>query len=89
MALNIKNNDVETLLDKLIASTGESKTEAVRVALNERLQRLAIETASPPKTRLAAFLETELWAQIPQNLYGTTITKAEEEEILGYGADGV
>lgn len=90
MALNIKNNDVETLLDRVVTVTGESKTEAVRKALSERLQRLSIETpATDKKSRVLSFLENELWPQIPEELLGKAITKEEEEAILGFGEHGV
>ena len=38
--------------------------------------------------RLWRLLEEEIWPTIPPEVRGTTITKAEEEEILGYGPDG-
>ena len=34
MSLNIKNPDVERLLDELVQLTGETKTEAIRKALD-------------------------------------------------------
>lgn len=37
MALNIRNPAAEKLADELVALTGESKTEAVKKALEERL----------------------------------------------------
>jgi antitoxin VapB len=90
MALNIKNPDVEKLLDELIQATGESKTEAVRKALAERQQRLALRFSIPhPEIRLLTFLQDEVWPQIPADLRGTRLTKAEEEAILGYGEQGV
>ncbi|MCA9928551.1 MAG: type II toxin-antitoxin system VapB family antitoxin [Anaerolineales bacterium] len=90
MALNIKNRDVETLLDDVVKLTGESKTEAVRKALEERRQRLAMQFATVQHSgRLAAFLEDEIWPQIPANLLGKRLSKVEEEAILGYGELGV
>jgi antitoxin VapB len=89
MALNIKNEDVERLLDEVVAMTGESKTEAVRRALEERRQRLALRSGGrPEEVRLVTFLEEELWPQIPARLLGTRLSKQEEEEILGYGESG-
>jgi antitoxin VapB len=35
------------------------------------------------------FFETEIWPLIPEEMRGRKITKAEREEILGYGPDGV
>jgi antitoxin VapB len=90
MALNIKNDDVEKLLEEVVSMTGESKTEAVRKALEERRRRLALSTmGSSNGDRLLAFFQDEIWPQIPQELLGTKLTKAEEEEILGFGEDGV
>lgn len=90
MALNIKNPDVEKLLEELVQATGESKTEAVRKALAERQQRLALRFSShQPEIRLLTFLQDEAWPQIPADLLGTRLTQAEEEAILGYGKQGV
>ncbi len=90
MALNIKNQDVEDLLLDVVRMTGESKTEAVRKALAERRQRLALHAIAPrSEGRTLAFLEDEIWSQIPSELLGTRLSKAEEEAILGYGAVGV
>ena len=90
MSLNIKNQQVERLLDEVVLMTGESKTEAVRKALEERRQRLAYH-ARPARdeSALLAFLEDEIWPQIPTELLGTRLSTAEEETILGYGPDGV
>ena len=41
MSLNIKNPDAERLVRELTAATGEGVTEAVSVAVRERLERLA------------------------------------------------
>lgn len=40
MALNIRNQEVESLAAQLAELTGETKTSAVRVALKERLERV-------------------------------------------------
>lgn len=90
MALNIKNKEVENLLEEVVRLTGESKTEAVRKALEERHHRLSLRLAKgKDKRRFQAFLEEEIWPQIPPELLGTELTKEEEEEILGYGELGV
>lgn len=52
MALNIKNDETERLAREVAARTGESLTEAVRVALAERLERVAGETASTDDDQL-------------------------------------
>lgn len=90
MALNIKNEEVETLLNRVTRATGESKTEAVRKALRDRLEKVNRDSAEAnARTRRLSFLETELWPQIPENLLGTKLTKDEEEAILGFGEHGV
>ena len=90
MTLNIKNKDVESLLEEVVQLTGESKTEAVRKALEERRHRLSLRLVKgKDKRRLHSFLENEIWPQIPPELLGTELTKEEEEIILGYGELGV
>jgi len=85
MALNIKNQDVERLVDEIVDMTGESKTEAIRKALDERRQRLVLHATAPrSEARLLAFLEDEIWPQVPPELLGKPIAKEEEEAILGY-----
>ena len=90
MSLNIKNKEVERLIDEVSQLTGESKTEAVRRALEERRSRLAYHHASEDlSARLHRFLETEVWPQIPVSKLGVKLTREEEEGILGYGQHGV
>ena len=90
MILNIESQDVEQLLQDVIQVTGESTIEAIRRALQERLQRLSVH-ATPPKqdeARFFTFLHNEIWAHIPDELLGTTLTK-EEAKILGYREFGI
>ena len=42
MALNIKDKEAQKLAAEVAAMAGESKTRAVKVALQERKQRLAL-----------------------------------------------
>jgi antitoxin VapB len=89
MAVNIKSGRVERLLDEVAALTGETKTEAIRRSLEERRDRLARSgTELNPADRLRRLLEREIWPSIPPDVRGTRLTKTEEEQILGYGADG-
>lgn len=39
--------------------------------------------------RVIAFLEKEIWPNIPKNLLGRRVTKTERERVLGYGKHGV
>lgn len=90
MALNIKNPQVEQLIAEVAALSGETKTEAVRRALEDRRERLMHHPASPGRAaRLRRFLEHEVWPSIPATMLGRRLTKAEEEKILGYGEHGV
>ena len=47
MALNIKDPETEKLAAEVAAITGETKAHAVKVALRERRQRLAVRAARP------------------------------------------
>ncbi len=86
MTLNIKNPEVNRLVQEVVEMTGETKTEAIRQALLERKRRLALHKRVPAREELLLeFLEDEIWTQVPPELLGTTITKAEQEAILGYG----
>lgn len=90
MPLNIKNLEVERLVSEIATLTGESKTEAVRRALKERRARLAFSEASDNRAaRLRRFLEQEAWPAMPAGELGRRLSRDEEEEILGFGADGV
>lgn len=90
MAVNIKNQDVENLLNEVVSLTGETKTEAIRKALEERRKRLSIHFVSSDKyQRLITLLEEEIWPQIPADQLGVRLSKEEEEAILGYGETGV
>ena len=90
MALNIKDPVAETLAAQVSEMAGESKTEAVRVALRERRDRLALSGAAAAKReRIRRFLEEVVWPTIPKKFLRTGITKKEREAILGYGPHGV
>ncbi len=94
MALNIKDKETEALVAEMASLTGETKTGALRTAARERLQRLKLERrlGGDPRRDAAAmrrFFETEIWPLIPDDQRGKRLTKAEREEILGYGPDGV
>lgn len=88
MALNLKNPDVERLVDEVSQITGESKTEAVRKALEERKERLALHVVKRDREQeVLRWLETEVWPTIPPDVLGRRISKEEEERILGYEDD--
>ena len=94
MALNIKDKETEALVAEIVSLTGETKTGAVRQAARERLERLRLQSGKPNPRRDAEsfrrWLETEIWPLIPDDVRGRKpLTKAEREEILGYGPGGV
>jgi len=89
MALNIKNPEVERLAAEVAQLAGETKTEAIRRALLARRARLR--TRVDPERdlqRIIRRLEDEVWSRIPPDQLGRAPTKAEREEILGYGPEG-
>ena len=89
MALNIKDREAERLATEVAAMTGESKTRAVRVALQERKQRLAVRIVRRDRGEtLRRFLEHEVWPQVPRRALGRRVTRREREAILGYGPEG-
>lgn len=89
MALNIKNPTVERLAGEVARLTGESKTEAIRKALEDRKRRLKGTPAADRRGHVVAFLKKRVWPNVPKDQVGRALTKAEEDSILGYGPEGV
>ena len=89
MALNLKNAEVERLAAEVARLTGESKTEAIRRALEERRRRLKSPSTEQRRARVLRFLEKKVWPTLPAGERGRRLTAAEEDDILGYGPDGV
>jgi antitoxin VapB len=89
MALNLKNVEVERLAADIARLTGESKTEAIRKALEERKRRLKAVSNPERRARVLRFLEKKVWPTVPAGELGRRLTRAEEDEILGFGPDGV
>jgi antitoxin VapB len=87
-SLNIKDPETVALVDEVAELTGETKTRAVKIALQERRERLKRGSPEDRAERLRRFLETEVRPQIPESERGKPLTKAEREEILGYGPEG-
>ena len=58
--------------------------------MRERRDRIAAKNDAEERGEgLVRFLREEIWPHVPPEVRGKTITKAEREEILGYGPDGV
>ena len=90
MALNIKNPEVEKLATEVAQLARETKTQAIRRALEERKARLLAHGGPAQKGKqLREYLEQFVWPGIPPEFRGKPISKKEREEILGYGPDGV
>ena len=90
MALNIKDAVAERLAAEVASLANETKTRAVRVALEERKQRLALSASGDGgQEALRRFLTEEAWPQIPDEVLGRPLTRQERERILGYGRTGV
>jgi antitoxin VapB len=88
VALNIKDPETERLAAELAALTGTTKTGAVRYALRQALQARSGPPVRQREERLTRFLEEEIWPLIPPDQLGKPVSKAEREEILGFGEDG-
>jgi antitoxin VapB len=88
VALNLKNDEVERLAAEVARLTGETKTEAIRRALEERRRRLET-PASAARVRVQRLLKTKIWPSIPKAQLGRRLTRTEEDAILGYGPEGV
>jgi antitoxin VapB len=90
MALNIKDPETERLATEVAALTGESKTGAIRTALRQRKERIALERATGDREQaLRRLLEEEIWPSLPRALLGRAPSAEEQDAILGYGPDGV
>lgn len=89
MAMNIKSSEVEELVAAVSGMTGESKTEAVRRALLERRDRLALQAAHrEPGSSFLRYLEEEVWPHAPAGQLGRRLSRQEEDAILGFGPEG-
>jgi antitoxin VapB len=90
VALNIKNQDVERLATEASRLAGETKTEAIRRALEERLARLRLRVVVRDReAELLSYLEREVWPLVPRSARGRRLSRREEDRILGYGPEGV
>lgn len=88
MALNIKDPETERLAAEVAAITGQTKTGAVRYALRMALEAQRRPSVSQREEQLTRFLEEEIWPLMPADELGRPVTKAEREQILGFGEYG-
>lgn len=91
MTLSIEDKETEALVARIVELTGETEGVAVRRSLRERVDRVAAAPRPKPKMTME---EVEDWLQnvvrprIPEKERGRRLSKAEREEILGYGPGG-
>jgi antitoxin VapB len=89
MALNIKNPEVERLAAEVARMAGETKTQAVRRALEERLSRLEARGGRKPTVEEELeWWERNIWSKLPPGVRGHAPTQEEQDEILGIGPHG-
>ena len=89
MPLNIKNAKVERLASEVASLTGETKTEAIRKALEDRKRRLVAAPVSDRRAAVLSFLKNRVWTGVPAKEKGRVLSRVEEDAILGYGPEGV
>ena len=82
MGLNIKNPEVEQLINQVAMELGISKTEAVRQAMKDKIQLLGISDKADRSRRLHELLD-DLHAKNPQ-LKNARITKEEYDALYDY-----
>jgi hypothetical protein len=70
------------------AVTGES-AETAQPVMGVTAEGRASVPESRDQVEAREFLEDEIWSRISPEEWGKPITKAEREDILGYGSDGV
>ncbi|MFM2072004.1 MAG: hypothetical protein RLZZ623_2267 [Actinomycetota bacterium] len=81
MAFSIKNDEADQLARELVAATGESLTEAVTVALRQRLERMHRAAGGSRRERI---LDHALaFGRLP------VLDHRSADQILGYDAEGL
>lgn len=82
MAIHIEDETADRLVRELAAETGETLTTAVRIAVQERLER--VRGASPRERRRG-----ELSRIADHSAARAVRDDRSAEDILGYGPDGL
>lgn len=82
MALNIKDAATDALARELASQTGESITEAIRVAMSERLARLRRQQSVAART-------ADLQRFIDRGRQRVLLDERSADEILGYDEFGL
>jgi antitoxin VapB len=90
VALTIKDQDTARLGADVAELAHETKTQAVKIALEERRAHLVgRRVRSGRGDRLRRFLVDEAWPQLAPDALGTPPSKADREDILGHGPEGL
>jgi antitoxin VapB len=90
MGLNIRDAEVERLVSEVALLAHETETETIRRALMERKARLqAGEPALKSVKALMDHLEHNVWPLVPPHELGRVLSRQEENQILGFGPEGV
>jgi antitoxin VapB len=84
MALHINNDHVEQTVRKLAEITGETMTEAIGIAAAERIERLEPQKPTRPMPSFE-----EVMALIRSYKLQPINEDLTDDEILGYGPDGI
>ncbi|MEA5116831.1 MAG: type II toxin-antitoxin system VapB family antitoxin [Propionicimonas sp.] len=82
MALNIKDPATDALARELSDLTGESITEAIRIAMSERQARLRRQAAASERA-------SDLQRFVDRGRQRATLVDRTAEEILGYDENGL
>lgn len=89
MGFHVDDPRLDRLVAEVARMTGESEADAMIHSLEERRDRLRAERIEDKATRVRKVLEEKIWPLVPPEVLGKEVTKAEREEILGYGPTGV
>ena len=84
MGLNLKDEETVALVTAVAEKLGLTKTGAVRLLARERLEAMEDAQALRVQAKVreaTAWLEKEVW---PHTRTLAPLTKAEEEDLLGY-----
>lgn len=82
MALNIKDPVTDALARELSRETGESITEALRIAIGERLTRLRRQASVGARS-------ADLQRYVDRGRQRATLDARSADEILGYDENGL
>jgi antitoxin VapB len=82
MALSIKNPETERLARQIAKQTGETLTEVIQRALQERMERL-------PQQRRGRMMAEKLHDILRRVDALPTLDTRPEDEILGYDSQGI